>query len=165
MATTNTVNGFVVTDNAADLINFLIAVFDAVEDPDAHTPDYAAADGTLIHSEIHIGNSILMVADRKSDWPFTPALTQVYVDDAAGVLRRATARGARVVTDIAPFYGGYSIARFVDPWHNVWWLFAPEVDNPPVIAADTSENGSVVYTTLLDTMRDLTDPRDAASIS
>lgn len=160
----NTVNGFIVVDGAAELVDFLIEVFDGIEKAEARSPDMYAGDGTLIHAEVRIGNSTIMLADRKADWPFTPALTQVYVADAAETLRRATARGARVVTDVSTFYGGYDIARFVDPWHNMWWLFAPAQD-----AAASSEewddsnweepsDPGPVYTTLMDAMRNLTDP-------
>lgn len=163
----NTVNGFVITDHAADLVEFLQHVFDAVEDPEARTPDYVAGDGSLIHTEVTIGNSLLMVADRKADWPFTPAFTQVYVSDPDGVLARAVERGATVITDVSPFYGGFDIARFRDPWHNLWWLFAPA---EPSDAAEASEQDdedwetaepSPVYTTLVEAMRTLTDPRGA----
>lgn len=157
----NTVNGFIVVRGAVEFIEFLTDVFDGTENGEAHTPDWYADDGTLIHAEVRIGNSLIMVADRKADWPFTPALTQVYVTDAAETLRRAVARGATVITEISPFYGGFDIARFFDPWGNVWWLFAPA-------AADHAHDESSsdwedqqpgpVYTTLLDAMRQLTDP-------
>lgn len=160
----NTVNSFVVVDGAVEFIEFLTAVFDATEDQEAHAPDFYAGDGTLIHAEVRIGNSTVMLADRKTDWPFTPALTQVYVADAAETLRRATAHGATVVTEVSAFYGGYDIARFKDPWHNLWWLFAPARD----VDAATREwdestwsepaEPSAVYTTVLDAMRNLTDP-------
>ncbi|HEY6737787.1 MAG TPA: VOC family protein [Actinopolymorphaceae bacterium] len=167
----NTVNGFIVTDGAAELIDFLVAVFDATEIDEARSPDIFAGDGSLIHAEVRIGNSKIMLADRKEDWPFTPALTQVYVADAAETLRRAVERGATVLTEVSPFYGGYDIARFLDPWHNVWWLFASAADS--ATTADTSSEDSeewsesswepptepdAVYTTLLDAMRNLADP-------
>ncbi|MFB7892859.1 VOC family protein [Microbacterium sp. NPDC056044] len=163
----NTVNGFIITDDAAQLIDFLVDVFDAAEDPAGRAEDYVAGDGSLIHSEIIIGNSVVMVADRKADWPFTPAFTQVYVSDPSDVLARATARGAHIVTDVSPFYGGYDIARFLDPWRNLWWLFAPRpegADSPDAEDAEADESWenadpSPVYTTLLDAMRSLRDPR------
>jgi PhnB protein len=157
----NTVNGFIIVKDAAGFIEFLTEVFDGTEIGEAHTPDWHANDGTLIHAEVRIGNSLVMIADRKADWPFTPALTQVYVMDAVETLRRAVGRGATVITEVSLFYGGFDIARFLDPWGNVWWLFA-------AAAADNAQDESSsdwedpqpgrVYTTLLDAMRQLTDP-------
>ncbi|TYB54708.1 bleomycin resistance protein [Nonomuraea sp. PA05] len=159
----NTVNGFVVVDGAAPFIDFLIAVFDATERREAHTPDFYAGDGTLIHAEVEIGNSLLMVADRKGGWPFTPALTQVYVADPEETMRRAVERGATVVTPVSAFYGGYGIARFLDPWHNLWWLFFPAAETEPVAGEEPGWEESAepgpVYTTLLETMATLADPR------
>ncbi|GAA4894926.1 putative glyoxalase superfamily protein PhnB [Stackebrandtia albiflava] len=156
----NTVNGFIIAKDAAGLIEFLTEVFDGREDLEAHTPDWYADDGTLIHAEVRIGNSLLMVADRKPDWPFTPAMTQVYVSDAAQTLRRAVGRGATVVTEVSPFYGGLDIARFLDPWGNLWWLFAPAADDAGEESSPESSDSEPgpVYTTLLDAMRRLHDP-------
>ena len=73
-------------DGARGFHSFLAAVFDAVETPEAHAVD---TDGLLIHSESRIGDSCLMVVDSKPDWPFTPAMLQVNVEDPEEVLRRA----------------------------------------------------------------------------
>ncbi len=64
-----------------------------------------------------------MWCDAKPDWPFTPALLQVYVSDADAVLDRARSRGASVFTEPSPFFGKQRLARVKDPWHNLWWLF------------------------------------------
>ena len=56
----------------------------------------ADADGLVLHSEVHIGDSLLTIADRKPTWPYTPAFTRVYVADAAATLERAVAHGARI---------------------------------------------------------------------
>jgi len=82
----NTVNPFIITKDAPKLIGFLEKVFDAKEDPAAHTLD---TDGLLLHSELAIGDSIVMVADVKPGWPFTPSLLRVYVDDVDETLKRA----------------------------------------------------------------------------
>jgi len=160
----NTVNSFIMVDGASAMIDFLTDVFGATETFEARSPDMFAADGSLIHAEVRIGSSLIMLADRKADWPFTPALTQVYVDDAEQTLRRAVARGSTVVTEVSPFYGGYDIARFQDPWHNLWWLFSPAAD----AAASSQEwdeatwevpsEPDAVYTTLLEAMHNLKDP-------
>lgn len=127
---------------AAGFLDFLAEVLDAVETPEAHAVD---TDGLLIHAETRIGDSCLMVVDSKPDWPFTPAMLQLNVEDPEEVLRRATARSAQVITEVSPFYGS-TIARFQDPWHNIWWLFgpadedAPEMEWDPEAAAEEGES-------------------------
>ena len=86
----------------------------------AHTLD---ADGLLIHAELRIGDSTVMLCDAKPYWSFTPALLQVYVRDAAAVIERARANAAEVITEPTDFHGQQRLARFQDPWHNIWWLF------------------------------------------
>lgn len=117
-AGSNTVNPFLITDRAGDLIAFLVDVFGAEEVPEARTLD---ADGLILHAELRIGDALLTLADRKPDWPFTPALTRVYVADAAATLVHAVQRGAHVVTRPTPFFGD-TLARFQDPSGNLWWV-------------------------------------------
>jgi PhnB protein len=105
---------------APAFISFAEQVFGARETLAAHTID---ADDLLIHAEVRIGDSTVMLCDAKPHWAFTPALLQVYVSEVDPVLGRAVARGATVITETTDFHGGQRLARFQDPWHNVWWLF------------------------------------------
>lgn len=143
---------------ARAFIEFLGAVFDGRENAEAHAVD---TDGLLIHAEVGIGDSCLMVADSKPNWTFTPALLQVNVTDCDEVLRRAQARGARVITATTPFYGGSSLARFVDPWSNLWWLFGPEIEGAPQPTwdPDAATEESVVHETICRALRELAPPR------
>lgn len=118
-AGSNTVNSFIMTDDATGLIGFVRAVFDAVENPDARTAD---ADGLVLHSEVHIGDSLLTIADRKPTWPYTPAFTRVYVADASATLERAVSHGARIVTEPTEFWGDV-FSRFADPFGHLWWVY------------------------------------------
>jgi uncharacterized glyoxalase superfamily protein PhnB len=151
----NSVNPFIIVrGSASEFITFLEKVFHAAERREVHTPD---RDGTLIHAEVAIGNATIMVADAKQDWPFTPAFTQVYVSDAQAVLDRALSFGAEMVTRVSPFYG-MKLARFRDPWGNLWWLFQPEEGAAPATTADTADTSwhdadpSYVYTSLMTAM-------------
>jgi PhnB protein len=76
--------------------------------------------GLLIHAEVRIGDSTIMLCDAKPHWAFTPALLQVYGRDVAAVVDRATACGADMVTEPTDFHGRQRLARFQDSWHRVW---------------------------------------------
>lgn len=114
-----TVNPFIVTDDVDGLMGFLKEVFGATERPEARTVD---ADGLLIHAELAIGDTTVMFAERKPDWPFIPSLLQVYVDDVEAALDTVRKLGATVVTEPTGFFGD-TFSRFLDPWSNLWWVW------------------------------------------
>lgn len=155
----NTVNPFIITDNSRALTQFIVDVFGGEESPDALTYD---GDGLVLHSEVRVGNSTIMLADRKPAWRFTPAFLQVYVDDAETVLRRAEERGATVVTRPTE-YIGVVFSRFQDPWRNLWWVYQ-QLENYDWEAAfgDDGEEAwqptpeaTYIHTTLVEAMNDL----------
>lgn len=115
----STINPFIITREATTLISFLKEVFGATEVQEAHTVD---TDGLLLHSELKIGDSTLMVADTKEGWPFTPSLLQIYVEDLEQTLKQAEQLGARVVTQPTEVYGDL-FSRLVDPCDNLWWVY------------------------------------------
>ncbi|PJJ70532.1 putative glyoxalase superfamily protein PhnB [Diaminobutyricimonas aerilata] len=163
-----TVNPFVFADDAPALIRFMTDVFGARERMDAHTVD---TDGLLLHSELELGDSIVMVVDRKPDWPFTPAFLQVYVDDLATTLERARAAGARVITEPRPFFGDV-LSRVLDPWGDIWWVYSHEGGpaewpadggeewaGPDAAGAEWEGDLAYVHDTITAAMRALRDPR------
>ena len=144
-------NPFVIVEDAAGLIDFVSGVFGAPEIPEARTP---MPDGKLIHAQVRLGTVDLMIADRLDGWPSRPGLLQVWVRDVATVLERATARGATTVTEPTPFYGGTTLGRMLDPWQNIWWLWAPAPGRPDP-APDQDGGSDAIFGTLDRTLRSL----------
>lgn len=149
---------------APAFIRFTENVFAARETVAAHSVD---ADELLIHAEVRIGDSTVMLCDAKPHWSFTPALLQVYVSDVDAVVDRAKVNGADVITAPTDFYGNQRLARFRDPWHNLWWLFehgptsiapsqAPE--ELPSWRPDPAAPPSYVYRTIDNALSDLAPP-------
>ena len=171
-----TVNPFIIADDANGLIDFLKEVFGATERPDARTLD---ADGLLLHAELAVGTATIMFGERKPDWPFTPGLLQVYVDDVVSTLNVARQLGATVVTEPTDFFGD-TFSRFRDPWGNLWWVYrhggqtwAADAENADW-AGDAAATGAeeweqtspeltYIHDTLLTAMHHLRDPRQAVS--
>jgi uncharacterized glyoxalase superfamily protein PhnB len=156
----NTINPFIITEGASKFTKFLEEVFGAKERKEAQTID---TDGLLLHSELEIGNSVVMVADRKEGWPPTPSLLQVYVDDLEKTLRRAQQLGAKIVTQPTDVYGDL-FSRFVDPWDNLWWVYQHKGDHNWDETASTENDASwstdsrelnYIHETLLETMKKL----------
>lgn len=158
----STVNSFIITNEASKMITFLEQVFGASEIPETHTLDH---DGLILHAELQIGDSIVMVADRKADWPFTPSLLRVYVSDLPATLELAKKHGATIVTEPTDFYGD-TLSRFTDPWNNLWWVYehGEEIDWSAVgseAGADgldwsaESKELTYIHKTLINTMKRL----------
>lgn len=140
-------NPFVIVDDAAGLIAFVAEVFGVQETEAARTP---MPDGKLIHAQLRLGTVDLMLADRLDGWPARPGLLQVWVRDVAVVLDRAAARGATTVTEPIPFYGETTLGRMLDPWQNLWWLWAPAPGQP-----DPTGGDDTMFRTLDETLRSL----------
>lgn len=112
----HTVTPWLITrGHTAELIDFIVAVFDAVELGRMGEP------GAIGHAEVRIGDSVVMLFD-KPNWPATPGFLRLYVADDAQVLKRAVELGARVVTEPTELFWGDRVSRFVDPFGNVWWI-------------------------------------------
>lgn len=166
-AGSNTINPFIMTDDASGLIDFVTEVFSAIDVAEARTLD---TDGLILHSELLIGDSMITIADRKPGWPFTPAFIRVYVDDVAATLATAERLGAHVVTQPTDFFGDV-LARFQDPQANLWWIYRhdpataelewdqTDADDNASWESFTSPELEYIHSTLVDAMTALTDPR------
>lgn len=111
----HTVSPYLVVSDAPRLIAFLEATFDARE------LNRHADGGRIVHAEVLIGDSIVMIGD-KGDGKQRPASIQVFVDDTDATYQRALAAGA--TSESAPedqSYGSRS-AGVVDHAGNQWWF-------------------------------------------
>lgn len=117
---THVVNPLIITEDGRALIEFLVQVFDAVEDKNALA--YSESDGKMFNSSVTIGDTSMIIFDRKEGWKHMPSFLQVYVANVQDTLGKAVALGANVITEPTEFYGG-KLARFIDPQRNVWWVF------------------------------------------
>ena len=142
-------NPFVVVDDAAGLIDFVLEVLGGSENEDARTP---TPDGRLIHSEVDLGGVTLMIADRLDGWAARPGLLQVWVDDVGATLDAAASRGASVVTPATPFYGETTLGRMLDPYGDLWWLYSPAPGQADPVPAWEGGN-DVVFRTIDETMK------------
>jgi PhnB protein len=84
----NSVSPYLVVPGAQRLIDFLNAVFDA-----RVTRRYDNPDGSIMHAEMRIDDSVIMMGDSTSDYPPNTLLIHVYVPDVDKVFQRALAAG------------------------------------------------------------------------
>lgn len=107
---------------ASGLIDFLSNVFDAREQ--RRVP---ASDERIMHAEVEIGGSVVMLADETDESEAMPNHLHVYVPDVDETYRRALDAGA--VSTREPedrFYGARS-AQISDPWGD-WWTISTQIE-------------------------------------
>lgn len=156
----HTVNPWIIPKGVVKFIPFLETVFHAIETKEARTSD---SDGLIIHAEVKIGDTMIMLFDSKPDWPKTSSFLQVYVEDTEAVLQRAKKAGAEVITEPSDFVYGEKIARFRDPWGNLWWLNERveevdwEVEAERLKSAAKKKQLSYIHETLMKVMRRIND--------
>lgn len=75
--------------------------------------------GKLMHAEVEVGDSIIMVADAMQGAPI-PGNTFLYVPDVDKTVAKAVKAGAKAVTPVADMFWGDRFAQLVDPQGNQW---------------------------------------------
>jgi len=113
---------YIIVNGAAQFLEFLKNAFDGVER--LRVP---AADGTLMHSEVAIGNGIIEAGDASAQIPPTPTDIHLYVKDADTTFDRAIAAGATSIyrpTDTHP--SGDRWGALKDPFGNNWYIATPK---------------------------------------
>lgn len=132
----HTVTPHLFFDNSAQAIDWYKKALDAKEKTRAVAPD-----GKIIHAELEIGNSRIMLNDAmggaKSAKAYggSPIAMWVYVPDCDAVFNRAVAAGAKVapgpmgaLTD--QFWGDRS-GTFTDPYGYQWTIATRKEDLTP----------------------------------
>lgn len=102
----------------AGLMDFLKQAFGAEE-----LGRYPRPDGSIMHGEVRIGDSVIELADVPADFPGPKATSlHLYVEDVDAVYRRAVEAGA--VSLYEPVNQGYGDreAGITDPAGNQWFI-------------------------------------------
>jgi len=85
-------------------------------------------DGRVMHAELQIGDSILMLADESpSMGALSPqtiggsgSLVSVYVADVDAAVAKAVAAGAKVVRPVKDQFYGDRTGGIIDPFGHIW---------------------------------------------
>lgn len=112
-----TVTPYLIVPGVARLIEFLKVAFGAKE-----TGRFDMPDGTVMHAEVRIGDSNVMMGDAGGPHAPQPAHLHLAVPDVDVVYARALKAGATSVREPAnQFYGDRS-GGVKDPGGNTWWI-------------------------------------------
>jgi uncharacterized glyoxalase superfamily protein PhnB len=112
----HTVTPRLALSDAAAGIEFYKAAFGAVELGERHH----LPDGTLVHAELLIGDSVVMVKEAQDDE--FKALLCTYWPDVDAAWDRAVRAGAEVIHPLTDQFYGERGGRLGDPFGNQWML-------------------------------------------
>lgn len=136
---TRSITPHLVCLDAAAAIDFYARAFGSVERFRLPGPD-----GRLMHAEITIGDSALMLAEEMSECgslsPLalkgSPVTIHLYVDDVDATVARAVEVGARVTMPVADMFWGDRYGQLEDPFGHKWSVATHVKDlSPDEIAA------------------------------
>jgi PhnB protein len=130
----HTVSPYLVIRDAAKAIEFYKQAFGARERYRMPGPD-----GRLMHAELEIGDSILMLSEEFPEMgapsPQTLNGTTVsiflYVPDVDAVFKKAVAAGAKELTPVADMFWGDRFGKVADPFGHQWQIATHKEDLTP----------------------------------
>lgn len=90
----NSVSPYFIVDGAQKLVDLLKRVFSATE-----LRRYDRPEGKIMHIEVRVDDSVVMIADSTDQYPPNTHMTHVYVPDVDETFRKALALGCAVVDE------------------------------------------------------------------
>jgi PhnB protein len=108
---------YLIVDGAARTIDFLSRVFGAEE-----LRRFPAPDGTVMHAEVRIGDTVVMITDGAQGWPPVPSHVHVYVEDVDATYRRALDAGAASAQEPVQKEDEDRRGGVKDAGGTTWWI-------------------------------------------
>ncbi len=112
----NSVSPYFIVKDAQRLIDLLHKIFNASE-----LRRYDHSNGTIMHAEIKIDDSVIMLADASDKYPSVSMVMHVYVEDVDKTFDAAIAAGCKVIELPKQREGDPDRrATFMDFADNIW---------------------------------------------
>lgn len=113
----HTITPYLMIKDSQKFIEFLKKAFNATEVSKSVTDD-----GKIMHAEIKIGNSMMMLSEANELYPAEPALFYLYVNDTDATYKQAIAAGATSTMEPANQFYGDRNAGVKDSFGITWWI-------------------------------------------
>jgi len=130
----HTVTPYLIVNDGRAAIEFYKQAFGAKEEYRMDGPG-----GKVMHAEIRIGDSHVMLADEFPDMGYrgpqalggSPVSLLLYVEDVDARFQRAVAAGAKVLRPVEDQFYGDRTGTLADPFGHVWSIATHKEDVPP----------------------------------
>ena len=131
----HSVTPYLIIPGVAKLLDFLKQAFEAQEERER----LSRPDGTIMHAEVRIGDSIVMMGEPMGNAQPMFGSLYLYVPDVDAVYKRALQAGATATSEPADEFYGDRSAGIKDPVGNQWWIATHKEDVPPEEIARRAE--------------------------
>jgi uncharacterized glyoxalase superfamily protein PhnB len=123
----HSVTPFLTVRGASNVVAFLKNAFGAEQTGEA----IKHSDGTIMHAEVKIGDSRVMLAEESEMAKATPSTLYLYVPDVDAAFQRAVKAGGRTIMEPMDMFYGDRSGGVKDPSGNSWFLATHKVDVAP----------------------------------
>ena len=111
----HTVTPSLTVEGAEKVVDFAKKTFGATETERMPMPD-----GKIAHTELKIGDSILMLGDATPQNPAMPGSLYVYLENCDDAYRKGLEAGGKSIMEPADQFWGDRVAALQDPAGNRW---------------------------------------------
>jgi PhnB protein len=113
----NSVSPYLIVEGAEATIRFLVNAFDAVE-----LRRFPGDSGKLMHAEVRLDDTVIMLADAAEGWPAIPSHVHIYVPDVDTTYQRALAAEATSVQEPVKKEDDDKRGGVKDAGGITWWI-------------------------------------------
>jgi PhnB protein len=113
----HTVTPYLVVEGVPEMIDFMVAAFDAEEINRLQGPD-----GTIYNATVKIGDSMVMMGDANAEYPPMPTTLYLYVEALDAVYQQALQAGGISIQPPEDQFYGDRTAFVQDPYGNIWGI-------------------------------------------
>ena len=119
----NTVNAYLIVKDARAAMDFYAKAFGGEGGACMTAPD-----GSVMHGEVKIGNSTIMITQENPQWEMksaetlggSPASIHLYVENCDAVFKQALEAGCTEIAPMADAFWGDRYGKLVDPFGFQW---------------------------------------------
>lgn len=132
----HTVTPYLIVEDGDAMIDFVERAFGATLVGRSDTPE-----GRLMHADVVIGDSHLMLGEANEEWEPRRSLIHLYVPDVDAVFARAVEAGAKSIRDPETMFYGDRTGGVEDPSGTQWWIASRvEIVSPEEMERRMSES-------------------------
>lgn len=113
----STVSPYLIVNGADATIKFLVTIFGAEE-----LRRFPDDNGKVMHAEVRLNDTVLMIADAAEGWPAVPAHVHIYVPDVDATYKKAVEAGATSIQEPVQKDDEDKRGGVKDAGGTTWWI-------------------------------------------